>query len=223
LPPYPYALAAGFPEIHLFGDGSFQQLLETGTWAFSAPALGLQQVGLEVGPSVEHFEIRAALSGIEKVLEVDRTRRPLRVYGDSEIALQFLQHAAKREILPCRKSFHRVRGLYDLAISLVTQRPVMPVKVNSARPEHAVCHRLAAKRMREELATDPALAWRLVFRREEERMKALIKERTALQLRLEALEEEVLLIGTRMRALHQGRPEGVSVQEGMGRLLGLSP
>jgi len=131
-----HTLAAGLPEIHIFGDGSFQQLLGTGTWAFSVPAFALQQVGLEAGPSVEHFEIRAALSAIHTVLELDQTRRPLRVFTDSEIALNFLQHAAKRDLLPPRKSFHRVRVLYDLAVALAAQRRVVPVKVRPKRAEH---------------------------------------------------------------------------------------
>lgn len=208
-----HALAAGLPEIHIFGDGSFQQLLGTGTWAFSVPAFALQQAGLEAGPSVEHFEIRAALSAIHTVLKLDQTRRPLRVFTDSEIALNFLQHAAKRDLLPPRKSFHRVRVLYDLAVALAAQRRVVPVKVRPKRAEHVDCHRRAAKRMRDELASDAALAWKLAFRREEDRREALVEERAALHLRLEALEEEALLIATRMHALQQVRPESIPAQQ----------
>ena len=183
------------------------------------PAFALQQAGLEVGPSVEHFEIRAALSAIQTVLELDQTHRLLRVFTDSEIALLFLQHAAQRDLLPPRKSFHQVRVLYDLAVALAARRRVVPMKVKRKRAEHVECHRRAAKRMRDEFAADPALAWRLAFRKEEDRRDALVTERAALQIRLEALEEEALLIATRMHALQQVRPESIPAQQKTGRYL----
>jgi hypothetical protein len=45
--------------------------------------------------------------------------------------------------------------------------------------------------MRDELAADAALAWKLAFRREEDRREALVEERAALHLRLEALEKKL--------------------------------
>jgi hypothetical protein len=201
------ALAASPLEIDLFGDASYQPLIATGTWAFSVPALGLEGVGLGTGAGVEYFEGMAALSSIRSVLEIDRTPRPLRVHSDSELALQFLQRAVKREPLPTRKSFDRVRPLYDLAIGLAAKRRIVPVRVAPTRPEHGDCHRRAAKKLRHELATNPTLAWQLALRTEQHRLEALVKEQTTLQLRLEALEEQAVLIGTRIRALSQDRPE----------------
>ena len=110
------ALTGGPSEISLFCDGSYQMLIAVGTWAFGAPALRLEGAGLETGDGVEHFEVLGALAGIETILEVDRTRRAIRVHSDSDPALLFLQHAAKGEPLPTRKTFTRIKPLYDRAV-----------------------------------------------------------------------------------------------------------
>jgi hypothetical protein len=182
----------------------------------NVPAPGLEGAGFEDGPSTEYFEIRAALAAINSVLEIDHTYRPLRVNNDSELAIQLLQHAAKGEPLPTRKSFDLIRPLYDLAVEFAKQRRIIPVKVNSMRPEHEDCHRRAAKRMRVALADDSALAWRLAFRKEEYRLEAVMKERRTLQQRIEVLEEEALLIGVRISALRQGFPAPNDSAAGLG-------
>ncbi len=71
------ALEAPNPEIHLFGDASYQHVVRTGAWAFSAPALGLPGSSIGEGPSIEYFEITAALRAVEAAIAIDRTYRPL--------------------------------------------------------------------------------------------------------------------------------------------------
>jgi hypothetical protein len=163
----------------------------------------LEGVGLDTGPGVEYFEAMAALASIGSVVEIDETHRPLRLHTDSELALQFLRRAVKRERLPQRKTFDLMRPLYDLATDLAARRRIVPVKVASTRLEHGDCHRRAARKLREELATNASFAWRLAVRSEQHHLELLVKERTALQLRLEALEEEAVLIETRIRALNK--------------------
>jgi hypothetical protein len=72
-------------------------------------------------------------------------------------------------------------------------------KVEASRPEHLVCHRKAAKRLRQELAANPALAGRLALRKKEDRLRRLAKERVALQRKLDAVEEEIILIEESIR------------------------
>jgi len=56
------ALLPGKSEIDLFGDGSYQDLISMGSWAFYAPDLGVEKSGLETGPGIENFEITAVLA-----------------------------------------------------------------------------------------------------------------------------------------------------------------
>jgi|SRR5947209_7542503 len=200
------AIPPGDDEIQLFGDASYQYLITTGSWAFSAPALGLEGAGTGNGPSIEHFEIMAVVQGITTIINLDRTRRPIRVHTDSELAIRLLQCAVKDEPLPSRKSFDRLRALYERARALTGHRHLLAGKVSSLRPEHQECHRRAAKRLRDELAADAVLAWRLALRKEETRLEAVLKEKTTFQARLGALDEEELLLGIRIRALTQTRP-----------------
>ena len=51
----PLALFAGKDEIRLFGDGSYQELISFGSWAFYAPEFGLQNAGVERGRTIEHL------------------------------------------------------------------------------------------------------------------------------------------------------------------------
>jgi ribonuclease HI len=199
LPPAP-------AEILLFADGSYQQLISLGSWAFCAPGLGVEDAGIEAGPSVEYFEIKAVLAGLTKVTTMDRTRRSIRIFSDSDFAFLFLRHAVARESLPVRRTFNRVSNLYSQALDLAAQRRLVLTKVSSGRPEHADCHRRAAMRLRHEIANDSVLAWQLTLRKEEYRLEAVVKERTAFQLRLEAIEEQAMLLGVRIQALSHGCP-----------------
>ena len=73
----PVALEQGKSEIALFGDGSFQDVLSVGSWAFYAPEFGLSNAGVEPGQTVEHFESVALLAGVEAILSIDQTERSI--------------------------------------------------------------------------------------------------------------------------------------------------
>ncbi len=194
-------LPSGCSEIDVFGDGSCQPLLGLGSWAFCSPGLGIADVGLESGSGIENFEILAALAGLEKVLLIDHTRRPIRLHSDSQFALLFLQYAVERTALPSRRSFDRVRDLHRRASDLTTGRKIVLTRVEPTRPEHMVCHRNAAGRLRQALAADPVLSSRFALRKEEDRLQSLAEERSALQRKLDKLEEETILANARIQAL----------------------
>src|SRR3954465_14623361 len=122
-------LPPGGSEIHIFGDGSYQPLLGLGSWAFCSPGIGIEDVGLAPGPGIENFEILAALTGLEKVLAIDHTRRPIRLHSDSQFTLLFLRYVLERTELPSRRSFDRVRDLYKRAGDLTTVRKVVLTRV----------------------------------------------------------------------------------------------
>jgi hypothetical protein len=108
--------------------------------------------------------------------------------------------------LPGRRTFNRVRNLYDRAVDVVSQRRLVLTKVSSSRPEHADCHRRAIQRLRQEIVSDSALAWQFALGKEEQRLESLFKERATLQRRLDAIEEEAVLIRVRMAALSHKCP-----------------
>jgi ribonuclease HI len=205
----PKALTAGPSEITIYGDGSYQQQIGLGAWAYSVPSLRLKDASVETATTVEHFEIMAALSGIRRALDVDYTARCFRVHTDSEFTLQFLRHASKGVALPPSKTFARVASLYALAIELSAQRRILPTKVNSVNREHRDCHRRAGKVVREALANNPGLAWKVAFRKEEDRLQTIAKEQDSLQRQLDALEDESILIRVRLQSLNSSRPTDI--------------
>ncbi len=69
------ALAAAKQEIHLIGDGSFQETVCADSWAFVVPDLGLRNAGSASGDAVDYFETLALLSGLSAIHRIDRTTR----------------------------------------------------------------------------------------------------------------------------------------------------
>ncbi len=90
------ALPAAKQEIHLIGDGSFQDTVCLGSWAFVAPDLGLQNVGSASGNTADYFEALALLSGLSAIHRIDRTTRPIAIATDSKCALRLLTCAADK-------------------------------------------------------------------------------------------------------------------------------
>src|SRR4051794_32723282 len=86
-PPPLRLLKAGETEVHLYGDGSCYQELEVGAWAFYVPAFGVGQAGFGLGSHVEYFEFQAILAGMESILSVDATARPIHVHSDSQFVV----------------------------------------------------------------------------------------------------------------------------------------
>lgn len=187
----------------MFSDASYQPLLGLGSWAFYVADFSIENVGLAPGPGIENFEIMAALSGLERVLALDHTSRKVRLHIDSQYAIRFLRHAVERTALPTRRTFDRVRDLFQYAMDLTVRRRIVLTSVQTSRPEHIACHRNAAKRLRQELAAHPVFAAKVARRKEEERLQCLEKERFALQRRLDKVEEEIVLTNARSNALLQ--------------------
>src|ERR1700719_4634769 len=108
-------LQAGSDEIRIHGDGSFQNKLGVGAWAFRVAEFYLDRGAVEVGSGIEVFEFTALVRGIEAVLALDRTARPIHVHGDSQYVQTVFQCLLRNEPLPERKTFNRVRNLYGIA------------------------------------------------------------------------------------------------------------
>jgi hypothetical protein len=198
------ALIPGESEIGVIADGSYQELIALGSWAFYIPTFELQNSGLESGSSIEHFELTAVLSGIEAILVIDRTPRPIHIFTDSDCALLQLQLATERKPLPGRPIFDRVRHLYDRCMNVASQRPLLLTRIKSgSSPEHRHCHLLASLELRGAVAADPALTRRLAAKRQQQRLKTLLKQRRDLTRKLAALEKEAASTQARLQELEQ--------------------
>lgn len=209
------ALISGKEEINVFTDGSFQDLIHLGSWAFFAPELGLENSGLEAGHSVDHFETTAILAGIDAILAVDRTRRPIHVFTDSDIGILLLEHAGQRKRLPNRPAFQRTRQLFDWALSLTSQRRINLTRIGSgSTPEHGYCHLLASTRLRSAIAADPALSRQLAMRKDERQLTALQQKKRDLRRKLVALVKEALVIQARWQEVDELSPAALAAAAG---------
>jgi len=209
------ALLPGKSEIDLFGDGSFQDLISIGSWAFFAPGLGLESAGVETGPGIEHFEITAVLAGIEAILAIDQTRRPIQVFSDSDVGILLLEHAAERKKLPNRPAFQRSRQLFDWALRLTSQRRVNLTRIGSgSTPEHKYCHQLASTALRSAIAADPALSRQLAMRKDAQRLHAVQKQQQDLRRKLVALGKEALVIQARWQEVDELSPGALAAAAG---------
>jgi len=186
------ALPAAKPEIHLIGDGSFQDTVRLGSWAFVAPDLGLQNVGSGSGEAVDYFETLALLSGLSAIHRIDRTTRPIAIATDSNCALRLLTCAADKLPLPAGRMFERVQSLYGWAEALAGQRSYsLRLIGSSSTPEHKACHKLAVTNLRGQIAADPALARRAALRQKEQRLRDIKRQLVPLQKKALVLEAEI--------------------------------
>lgn len=199
---YNRSLLAGPADIQVYGDGSFNAVLSLGSWAFAIPELSLYQAAVDSGTGIETFEVLAILAGLRAVLAVDHTERPIQVHSDSQFAHSFWKHAGERT-LPNRKSFDRVRHLFDLAVGLLAQRQVMFLPVTAACGPYRDCHRRAAKTLRHAVATNTTMATELALGIEREHHQRLLQKQEDLQAKLTIVEDELLLTSVRLRALEQ--------------------
>src|SRR6202035_2884525 len=90
------SLGSGPEEIMIYGDGSFSYELSAGAWAAHVPSFGLQIVGSGFGPSAGHFEFCALVEGIQAVVRIDHTTRPLHLRTDSEQVVGVLRLLSAR-------------------------------------------------------------------------------------------------------------------------------
>jgi ribonuclease HI len=160
----PLALEPGKTEVTLFGDGSFQDLISVGSWAFYASDFGLANAGMEPGQTVEHFESIALLAGLEAILSIDRTRRPIHIFTDSDAAIKLIKDAANHKKLPTGSVTQRVQHLFERASLLTARRRVSLTRIASgSTAENKHCHRLASLKFRSGMAADPALSSQLAM------------------------------------------------------------
>ena len=211
----PLALLAGKDQIDVFADGSFQELISVGSWAFYAPDPGLENAGIGTGPGIEHFEITAALAGVEAILRVDRTTRPIHVFTDADVCMLLFEHAAERKKLPNRPAFQKSRHLFDRAVHLLAQRRITVTKIGSgSTPEHKHCHQLASGKRRSGIAADPALRKQLAMRMDEQRLNAIQKQQKDLRRKLVALGKQALVIQARWLEVDQQSPAALAATAG---------
>jgi ribonuclease HI len=186
-----FALPPGKPDILLFGDGSFQDLISMGSWAFYAPGFDLENAGMEPGPGIDYFEITAVLAGLEAILSIDHTQRPIRIFTDCDCGMLLFQHAIARKRLPTQPIFQRVRHLFDWALHLLSQRGISLTRIGSgSTPENKHCHQLASLKLRSGIAADPALSSQLAMRRHTQGLTVIRKQQRVLRRKLKELEKE---------------------------------
>jgi ribonuclease HI len=191
-------------EIDLFSDGSFQDTISFGGWAFFAPELGIEDAGVETAGGIEHLEVVAVLAGVEAIGRLDQERRPIRVFTDSECGMLMLQHAIERKRLPIRRMFQRVQHLYDRALASTAMRPISITRLgSSSTKELKHCHKLALLKLRASIAADPALSLQAAMRRNEHRLIAIKKKKRELASNFAALQREAALIDQQWRKLSE--------------------
>ena len=211
----PLALGPGKTEITLFGDGSFKDLISVGSWAFYAPDFALANAGMESGQTVEHCESIAVLAGLEAILSVDRTERPIHIFTDCDAAIKLIQHAADHKSLPTGSVMQRVQHLFERASRLTAQRRVWLTRITSgSTPEHKYCHKLASNRLRSGIAADPALSRALAMRLDEQGLTAIQKQQKDLRRKLVALGKEALVIQARWMDVDELSPAALAATAG---------
>lgn len=215
-----FALAPAKCEIDLFSDGSFQDMISLGSWAFFVPGLGVEDTGVESGAGIEHFEIVAVLAGVETIVRLDQTCRPIRVFTDSECGTLMLQHAVERKRLPIRPMFHRVEHLYERAVESTALRPISITRLGSSgTKELKYCHKLASRKLRASIAADPTLSLQAAMRRNEQRLITIKKQQEDLAGTFAGLQREAAMIEEHWRKL--GKPPAADTAAG-GTNMGLA-
>ena len=139
------------------------------------------------------------------VRALNRTVRPIHVYSDSQYVQIAFVSLLRNQPLPARKAFNRIRTLYSAAERHAAARTIRFSRVSQNNADHRHCHHLALNMLRQHIRGNSDLALDYALRDEAKRYTSLIRERTKLETRLRAIEEELLLSDTRSRALLFGR------------------
>jgi ribonuclease HI len=191
----------GSVEIELYADGSSNDELGLGAWAFKVPKLNLEGVGSSEGKTTARFELLAVLNGIEAVVAAEQSGSAIHVFTDCESTVSAINRlGAGLELRKPEKYADRADLLPRLE-ALLLQRSVRVTRVGVGPIEHQDCHRRALSRLRQELAKDTRMQHRLALRRQRSRMAQLLVERGGLVNRLEKIEEEITLVAVEIDAL----------------------
>jgi ribonuclease HI len=201
-------LQAGSEDIRIYGDGSFQHQLSVGAWAFRVSQFGLDHGAVEAGSTVEFFEFAAILRGIEAVVALDRTARPIHVFSDSQYVQKAFQPLLRKEPVPQRKAFNRIRALYSVTEQQLANRQIRFSMVSRTDADHSRCHLLAITTLREHIRGNRDLLIDIALRAEASRYESFTKERARLETRLRVIEDQLLFSYTRSQALLLSRCAG---------------
>jgi ribonuclease HI len=214
-------LRPGDDEIDLYSDGSHRPDLQIGGWAYCVPALGLEMAAVEVGSSVEWFELAGVVEGIEGISGMEHSARPIHIHTDSAYVSCLLKHLIAGQPYRSRRSFERVMDLIRRVAGPCGQRNLRCSRTQRQNPLIRNCHLAVTRKVREHVATDPILSHQLAFKREENRLSALSAEREKLGRRLENLEEELRLCRVRVSVLSMtAQPDRPETNHNVRDLLG---
>jgi ribonuclease HI len=194
-------LRPGDDEIDLYSDGSHQPGLQIGGWAYCVPALGLEMAAVEVGSSVEWFELAGVVAGIEGISGIEHSARPIHVHTDSAFVGCLLKHLIAGQPYRSRRSFERVMDLIRRVAGPCSQRSLRCSRTQRKNPLIRNCHLAVTRKVREHVATDPILSQQLAFKREVSKLSTLSAEREKLGRRFQKLEEELRLCKVRVSVL----------------------
>jgi hypothetical protein len=196
-------------------------MLQIGGWAYCVPAFGLEMAAVEVGSSVEWFELAGVVEGIEGICGIEHSARPIHVHTDSAFVGCLLKHLIAGQPYPSRRSFERVMDLIRRLAGPCGQRNLRCSPTQRKNPLIRNCHLAAPRKVREYVATDPILTHRLAFKREESKLSTLSAERETLCRRLENIEEEVRLCKVKVSVLSMtAQPDRPETNHNVRDLLG---
>jgi ribonuclease HI len=201
--------------IELYADGSFCREVSIGAWAFKVPALGLEQVGSSRGSTVTRFEFLAALNGLEEILAVDESERPIHLFSDCESSVALISCLRDGEELKKPRRYDDRADLIPRLQSVLTRRQIQVTRYGGGSLDHQACHLNASRRLREEVDSDPVLHHQAALVRQRSRLDNLVKEREPLLDKLSRLDEEISLLQLQVETLQSAiQALGISASPG---------
>jgi hypothetical protein len=152
---------------------------------------------------IERYELAGAVSGIEAAASIDASTRPIHVHTDSDFVLAVLKHLAETAELPPRRSYDRVRDLIQRASTALGPRILSFSRCNGDSADHQRCHLAALSKIRWHIQNDILLGRELALKREEQKLMGLLRRRIQLEKQLQALDLELAISDTSLRAIRE--------------------
>jgi ribonuclease HI len=174
----------------VYADASFADEISVGSWAYLIPAFPMMHCGVEPGSSNNHLEFMAVVHGLTTAAGLDHTGRTFNVYTDSQFAMTLMTHVAHRDQLPERRAYRHVADLYKHACDITTGRKVKASLRTAGDALHTLCDSAARQELRRYCAQDE-WARRILIKRLEARQRRLLKQISALQITLDAIQNQL--------------------------------
>jgi ribonuclease HI len=198
-------------EIEVYADGSFNEELGLGAWAFKIPKLRLEEVGSSEGKTTTRFEFLGVLNAIEAVIAAEHSGMPIHVFTDCESTVSAIDRLRAGMGLRKPAKYADRADLLPRLEAVLARRTVLVTRVGVGPLEHQDCHRNALSKLRQELAKDPRMQRQVALRRQHVRMAQLLSERNGLLTRLDTVEQEISVRAVEIEALessllHLGMP-----------------